>query len=86
VDALVAPFLGGDDPVFGYLNQTLNLPDFLDATRRAEITAQLAAATMADVGERWPEFICIEAANIPETAVHLAPATSHHLTTRLALL
>jgi mannose-6-phosphate isomerase class I len=45
VDALVAPFLGGDDPVFGYLNQTLNLPDFLDATRRAEITAQLAAAT-----------------------------------------
>ena len=45
VDALVAPFLGGDDPVFGYLNQTLNLPDFLDAARRAELTAQLAAAT-----------------------------------------
>jgi glucose-6-phosphate 1-epimerase len=41
------------------------------------------AATMADVGDRWPEFICIEAANIPETAVPLAPATSHHLTTRL---
>ena len=45
VDALVAPFLGGDDPVFGYLNQTLNLPDFLDASRRAEITAQLTAVT-----------------------------------------
>ncbi len=45
VDALVAPFLGGDDPIFGYLNQTLNLPDFLDATRRAEIAGQIAAAS-----------------------------------------
>jgi hypothetical protein len=45
VDALVAPFLGGDDPVFGYLNQTLNLPDFLDASRRAELQGQLAAVT-----------------------------------------
>jgi len=43
------------------------------------------AATMGDVGSRWPEFICIEAANIPETAVPLVPATTHHLSTRLSL-
>lgn len=41
------------------------------------------AATMNDVGTRWPEFICIEAANIPETAVPLPPSCSHHLATRL---
>ena len=29
VDALVAPFLGGDDPVFGFLSD-LNLPQFFD--------------------------------------------------------
>ncbi len=33
VDALVAPFLGGEDPVFGYLNQTLTIGDFLDGTK-----------------------------------------------------
>ncbi len=43
------------------------------------------AATMADVGTRWPEFVCIEAANIPETAVPLAPSLTHHLATRLRL-
>lgn len=42
------------------------------------------AATMADVGEHWPEFVCIEAANIPETALMLAPSSSHHLGTRFA--
>jgi mannose-6-phosphate isomerase class I len=30
IEAMVAPFLGGDDPVFGYLNQTLRLADFFD--------------------------------------------------------
>lgn len=43
------------------------------------------AATMPDVGERWPEFVCIEAANIPETAIPLAPSCSHHLGTALRL-
>lgn len=38
VDALVAPFLGGDDPVFGYLNQTLSLGDFLNADHAKAIT------------------------------------------------
>jgi glucose-6-phosphate 1-epimerase len=43
------------------------------------------ATAMADVGERWPEFVCIEAANIPETYVPLAPSCSHHLGTRISL-
>ena len=43
------------------------------------------AATLGDVGAHWPEFICIEAANIPQTAVLVASATTHHLSTRLAL-
>ncbi len=37
VDELVAPFLGGDDPVFGYLNQTLTMVDFMDAAKSADI-------------------------------------------------
>lgn len=41
VDALVAPFLGGDDPVFGYLNQTLNMVDFLDPAKASSFTAGL---------------------------------------------
>ena len=36
VENLVAPFLGGDDPVFGYLNQTLVLPDFFDPAKVSE--------------------------------------------------
>lgn len=43
VDALVAPFLGGDDPVFGYLNQTLNLADFIDGARRDDLLGRAAA-------------------------------------------
>ncbi|MBX3744712.1 MAG: class I mannose-6-phosphate isomerase [Verrucomicrobiae bacterium] len=34
IDALVAPFLGGDDPVFGFMNG-LQLPDFFDPERLA---------------------------------------------------
>ena len=30
IDRMVAPFLGGDDPIFGFLNQTLQLGDFLE--------------------------------------------------------
>lgn len=41
VDALVAPFLGGDDPVFGYLNQTLRLADFLDGFRAGPLTTEI---------------------------------------------
>jgi mannose-6-phosphate isomerase class I len=33
IDALVAPYLGGDDPLFGFLNHTLNLSDFLDSQK-----------------------------------------------------
>jgi len=49
VDALVAPFLGGDDPVFGYLNQTLNLTDFLDSAKAAAFTAALPAQSATGI-------------------------------------
>lgn len=39
---------------------------------------------MSDVGKEWSKFICIESANIPETAVSLAPSCSHHLGTRIS--
>lgn len=44
IDALVAPFLGGDDPVFGYLT-SLALPQFFDAEKLGRLRAQAAAVT-----------------------------------------
>lgn len=38
-----------------------------------------------DIAAHWPEFICVEAANIPATAVPLPPSQSHHLGQRIAL-
>jgi mannose-6-phosphate isomerase class I len=43
IDALVAPFLGGDDPVFGFLCG-LTLPQFFDAGRLEHLRARVAAA------------------------------------------
>lgn len=45
VNELVAPFLGGDDPVFGYLNQTLSMASFLDTERLKVCGRQIKAAT-----------------------------------------
>lgn len=42
VDALVSPFLGGDDPVFGYLNQTLSMACFLDSDRVTAFQRKIA--------------------------------------------
>lgn len=44
VDALVAPFLGGDDPVFGFLSG-LMLPQFFDAGRLASFRADIDRVT-----------------------------------------
>jgi mannose-6-phosphate isomerase class I len=44
VDALVAPFLGGDDPVFGFLSG-FTLPQFFDGQKLARIHAQVAGIT-----------------------------------------
>ncbi len=42
IEALVAPFLGGDDPVFGYLSN-LTLPQFFDPVEVNRLRAQVAA-------------------------------------------
>ncbi len=42
IEALVAPFLGGDDPVFGFLCD-LALPQFFDPARIEHLRAQVAA-------------------------------------------
>lgn len=43
IDRLVAPFLGGDDPVFGFLSG-LTLPQFFVPERVAHLRAQIEAA------------------------------------------
>jgi hypothetical protein len=43
VDALVAPFLGGDDPVFGFLSG-LTLPQFFDPERLGAFRSQVERA------------------------------------------
>jgi mannose-6-phosphate isomerase class I len=43
IDALVDPFLGGGDPVFGFLSD-LELPAFYDPTQVAQLRATVAAA------------------------------------------
>jgi len=43
VEALVAPWLGGDDPVFGYLSP-LELPRLFDPARLGELRRRIAAA------------------------------------------
>lgn len=35
------------------------------------------AATMGDLGGRWPEMVCLEAANCGESALELAPGAAH---------
>lgn len=45
VNALVAPFTGGDDPVFGYLETRLGLEDFLDPGKVTEARQRLQAAS-----------------------------------------
>jgi mannose-6-phosphate isomerase class I len=42
IDSLVAPFLGGDDPVFGYLSN-LTLPEWFDAERVESLRTRIAA-------------------------------------------
>ncbi|MEX0885501.1 MAG: class I mannose-6-phosphate isomerase [Phycisphaeraceae bacterium] len=43
IDELVAPFLGGDDPVFGYLSG-LTLPHFFDDAKLARLRDRVAGA------------------------------------------
>ena len=43
IDRLVSPYLGGDDPIFGYLSP-LELQDFFDADHRQALRRQIEAA------------------------------------------
>ncbi|HYG24222.1 MAG TPA: class I mannose-6-phosphate isomerase [Verrucomicrobiae bacterium] len=43
IDALIAPFLGGDDPVFGFLGG-LTLPQFFEPAKLEHLRSQVAAA------------------------------------------
>jgi glucose-6-phosphate 1-epimerase len=38
------------------------------------------AATMSDLGDEWPHFVCVEAANIRANAVTLQPGEQHTMT------
>ncbi len=40
---------------------------------------------MANLGEAWSRFLCIEQANIPENALALLPDQSHHLGVAVAV-
>jgi mannose-6-phosphate isomerase class I len=44
VDAMAGPFLGGDDPVFGYLNTTLQMADFLDPEKAGALGGKIESA------------------------------------------
>jgi len=39
----------------------------------------------ADIGAQWPEFICVENANIADVAIPLAPHTSYHTGTEISV-
>lgn len=43
IDQLVAPYLGGDDPIFGYLTR-LTLPEFFSSEKIAELRTVIARA------------------------------------------
>lgn len=45
IEKMAAPFLGGDDPVFGYLNTTFGLADFLDPEKTQKLRSDLAKET-----------------------------------------
>ena len=42
-------------------------------------------SAMADLGEAWSRFLCVEQANVPECAVTLLPDHSHHLGVEVAV-
>jgi mannose-6-phosphate isomerase class I len=42
IDAIAAPFLGGNDPIFGYLCTTVQMSDLLDANKTAALGKTLA--------------------------------------------
>jgi glucose-6-phosphate 1-epimerase len=41
------------------------------------------AAGMADLGDEWPHFVCVEAANIRANAITLQPGEQHTITANI---
>lgn len=46
---------------------------------------EAAAARMADLGDEWPKFLCVESANVGAAAITLAPGANHALSLRLSV-
>ena len=60
IDAIVAPFMGGNDPIFGYMT-SLTMEDFLEPLRQAEMAKQIAAATGLVIVYGPGALLCCEA-------------------------
>jgi glucose-6-phosphate 1-epimerase len=42
------------------------------------------AARMADLGDEWPRFVCVESGNVGEDAVTVAPGAQYTMTARIS--
>ena len=47
-------------------------------------SGEAAAAKMADVGEGWRDYVCLEVANAGPEVITLAPGACHRLVQTLA--
>lgn len=43
------------------------------------------AAKLADLGDEWPQFLCVETANVGDSALELEPGASHRMSVALAV-
>jgi D-hexose-6-phosphate mutarotase len=43
------------------------------------------ASKTGDILDQWPGFLCVETANIPDSAIPLPPNTSHHMGTTISV-
>ncbi len=67
-----------DDPVLG---RRIRVDKQGSATTVAWNPGEAKGKAMADLGEAWKHFVCVETANAGPNAVHLAPGARHTMTT-----